>query len=279
MPVSPLALVVVVLSAAPGDATQTVQDAQVRSVWMPPDRSEVEVFVGRAPDRVSLEVPVAIKELKADPALAAHAFGDEKRFFWLGKREGAPPRAGLKVEMILVDETELVLRMVMRPNVKDAAVRMMRRPQIDPESAARQARSRLSQCQSGEAMIADKAKLIAGLGSEAVINRVFGDAALFKQANGLSLSFAEVVHDAGVSYATLVITNQSQADWPVDLGKIELSEVGARERPVNIIARASQRDVIPPKRKSRIVLAYETPASPGIVASMRGEGLFVVMVP
>jgi hypothetical protein len=269
MPLSSLAVVFVVLSASPGETAQTVQDSQIRSVWMPPTRSAIEIFVGRAPDRVGVEVPETIKELKADPALVANVFGENKRFFWLG----------LAVELTLADESELVLRVVMRPSVKDAEVKIVKRPQMDPEEAARQARERLSRRQSGEEMIAGKTKLIAERGSEAVINRVFGDASLFKQNNGLSLAFVEVVHDAGVSYATLVITNQSQYDWPVDLGQIKLAEFGARRVYVNIIARASERNVIPPKRKSRIVLAYETPATPGLVAILGEAGLLVVMAP
>lgn len=276
---SSLAVVFAVLSASLGEAAQTVQDSQVRAVWMSSTKSVIEVFVGRAPDRVGIEVPETIKTLTADPALVANVFGEEKRFFWLGMRENAPPISGLMVELTLADESEVLLRVVMRPSVKDAAVRIVKRPQMTPEEAARQARARLSHCQSGEEVIAGKTKLIAERGSEAVINRVFGDASLFKQNNGLSLAFVEVVHDAGVSYATLVITNQSQYDWPVDLGQIKLAEFGARGNPVNIIARASERNVIPPKRKSRIVVAYETPLTPGLVAILGEAGLLVVLAP
>jgi hypothetical protein len=279
MPLSSLAVVFIVLSASPGEAVQTVQDSQIRTVWMPPTKSAIEVFAGRAPARVSVEVPATIKELEADPALIVNVFGEDKRSFWLGMRENAPPRSGLTVELALADGSELVLRVVMRPSVKDAAVKIVKRPQIDPEEAARHARERLTHCQSGEELIAGKAKLIAERGSEAVINRVFGDASLFKQNNGLSLTFVEVVHDAGVSYATLVITNQSQYDWPVDLGQIKLAEFGAHGNDVDIIARASERNVIPPKRKSRIVVAYETPATPGLVAILGEAGLLVVMAP
>jgi hypothetical protein len=265
---SALSLALTFLSAAPVTAVASAPEQQVRSVSRPPDGEPVDVLV-----RVFLEqdsyntttavvLPTSVKNVEADAdALAMpDTMGDGRgNRLRVASRRPVVTGPGLEVRITLADETRVTLRLVTRPNIRDVVLNIRERPAIDPEDSARLARERLFRPLSLGELVSDKTRLIAERGSEAVINRTLGDGHAFKQTSRLSISFVEVVHDAGISYATLRITNRSAPDWPVDLERINLVDSAGGK--VRIISRASELAVIPHGEKSRIVLAYETPAS------------------
>ncbi|MFY0571497.1 DUF2381 family protein [Archangium lansingense] len=267
---SALSLTLTLLSATPAAAAVSAPEPQVRSVLMPPDGGAVDVFVRVFVEQDSytttaVVLPASVKNVEAD----ADALVNPDTGRWDGDRSGnrlqvAARRPvvtgpGLEVRITLVDETRVTLRLVTRPNIRDVVLNIRKRPAINPEESARLAQERLLRPQSLGEIVSDKTRLIAERGSEAVINRAMSNGSLFKQTDRLSISFVEVVHDAGISYATLSITNRSESNWQVELERINL--VGSAIGKVRIISRASERAVIPPGKKSRIVLAYETPPS------------------
>ncbi|WP_233262155.1 DUF2381 family protein [Vitiosangium sp. GDMCC 1.1324] len=266
---SALLLACALLSAAPATAAASPQEQQVRSVLMPPDGGSVEVFVRAFVEQnpysslTAVVLPGPIKQVDADAdalvesdARGGDGWGNRLQ---VSSRRPVTTGRGVQVRITLVDEARVTLRLVTRPNVRDVVLNIRARPAISPEENERQAQERLLRPQSLGEIVSGKTRLIAERGSEAVINRAVGHGYLFKQTNLLSITFVDVVHDAGISYATLLIANCSDSDWPVDLERINLT--GSASGMVRIISRASEFAVIPPGAESRVVLAYETPAS------------------
>jgi hypothetical protein len=268
---SALSLALTFLSAAPATAVANAPEQQVRSVSMPPDGEPVDVLVGvfveQTPYNTTTAVvlPAPVKHVEADAdAWVMSELGQREVAEWGNRLRVAALRPvgtgpGLEVHITLADEARVTLRLVTRPNIRDIVLNIRGRPAIDPEDSARLARERLLRPLSLGELVSDKTRLIAERGSEAVINRTPGTGSSFKQTSLLSISFVEVVHDAGISYATLRIANRSDSDWLVDLERINL--VDSTGGKVQVISRASELAVIPHGEKSRIVLAYETPAS------------------
>lgn len=292
---SALSLALTFLSAAPATAVASTPEQQVRSVSMPPDGEPVDVLVGvfveQTPYNTTTAVvlPASVKHVEADAdALVTPEMNRREGDGWGNRLRVAALRPvvtgpGLKVRVTLADEARVTLRLVTRPNIKDVLLNIRERPAIDPEDSARLARERLFRPLSLGELVSDKTRLIAERGSEAVINRTLGDGHAFKQTSRLSISFVEVVHDAGISYATLRIANRSEPDWPVDLERINLVDSAGGK--VRIISRASERSVIRRGKKSRVVLAYETPASESaLLATVNEPGtdlpsLLVTVIP
>jgi hypothetical protein len=275
---SALSLALTLLSAAPVTAAVSSQEQQVRSVLMPPDGDPIEVFVRVFAEQqpfgslTSVVLPAPIKSVEADAdALVRPDMrdGDGKTRLLVSSRRPVVTGPGVEVRVTLVDEARVKLRLVTRPNVRDVVLNIRQRPAMGSEESARLAQARLLRPQSLGEFVSSKTRLIAERGSEAVINRRVGDGYSFKQTNLLAISFLEVVHDAGISYATLVIKNNSRIEWTVDLEQINLTDAGGDK--VWIISRASERAVIPAKKKSRIVLAYETPSSSSMLFATVGE--------
>lgn len=267
---SALSLTLTLLSATPSAVAVSAPEQQVRSVLMPPDGGSVDVFVRvfveqHAYTTTAVVLPAPIESVEADadalvePETKTREGGGWGNRLRVASRRPVTTGPGLEVRLTLADETRVTLRLVTRPTVRDVVLNIRERPAINPEERTRLAQERLFRPQSLGAIVSDKTRLIAKRGSEAVINRALGNGSSFKQTNRLSLTFVEVVHDAGISYATLLIKNRSESEWPVELERINL--VGSAGGKVRIISRASERAVIPRGRKSRIVLAYETPAS------------------
>ncbi|HZH18310.1 MAG TPA: DUF2381 family protein [Archangium sp.] len=277
---SALSLTLTLLSATPATAAVSAPEPQVRSVLMPPDGGAVDVFVRVFVEQDSytttaVVLPAPVKNVEADAdALVepdastgqADGWGPRLR---VASRRPVVTGPGLEVRLTLADETRVTLRLVTRPTVRDVVLNIRERPAINPEESARLAQERLLRPQSLGEIVSDKTRLIAERGSEAVINRALGDGSWFKQTNRLSLSFVDVVHDAGISYATLSIKNRSDSNWRVELGQLNL--VGPSGGKVRIISRASELAVIPPGEKSRVVLAYETPTSHSELLAIVGE--------
>jgi hypothetical protein len=269
MAISALSLILTVLSTTPEAAALSVQEQQVRSALMPPDGEFIEVFVRVFVEQDSLGsltavvLPAPIKSVEADADALVRVEGGRGEG-WGNRIQVASRRPvvtgpGIEVRLTLVNEVRVTLRLVTRPNVTDVVLNIRERPAINPEESARSAQERLSRPRSLGELVSGKTRLIAERGSEAVIHRMVGDGFSFKQTNRLAISFVDVVHDAGISYLTLVIKNRSDFDWPVDLERINL--VGLERVKMRLISRASEFAIIPPGQKSRIVLAYETPAS------------------
>lgn len=268
---SALSLALTFLSAAPATAVESAPERQVRSVSMPSDETPVDVLVRVFVEQDSYNtttavvLPAPVKNVEADAdALVKPDMSQGDGDGWGNRLQVAALRPvvtgpGLEVRITLEDEARVTLRLVTRPHIKDVVLNIRERPAIDPEDSARLARDRLFRPLSLGDLVSDKTRLIAERGSEAIINRTPGSGSSFKQTSLLSISFVEVVHDAGISYATLRIANRSDSDWPVDLERINLMDSAGGK--VRIISRASERAVIPQGKKSRIVLAYETPAS------------------
>jgi hypothetical protein len=237
---------------------------------MPPDGGAVDVFVRvfveqDAYTTTAVVLPAPVKNVEADADALVEPDGSTGQADGWGPRLRVASRRpvvtgpGLEVRLTLADETRVTLRLVTRPTVRDVVLNIRERPAINPEESARLAQERLLRPQSLGEIVSDKTRLIAERGSEAVIHRLPGNGSSFKQTHRLSLSFVDVVHDAGISYATLLILNRSDSNWPVELERLGL--VGSASGKVRIISRASELAVIPPGRTSRLVLAYETPVS------------------
>lgn len=289
---SGLLLAWTLLSAVPATAAASAQEQQVRSVLIPPDGGSVDVFVRAFVEQnpygsltaVVLPVPIKQVEADADALVESDVRGGDGwgRRLQVSSRRPVATGPGVEVRITLVDEARVTLRLVTRPNVRDVVLNIRARPTINPEEGERQARERLLRPQSLGEIVSGKTRLIAERGSEAVINRVVGNGYLFKQTNRLSISFVDVVHDAGISYATLIIKNRADSDWQVDLEQINLEGAGGK---VRIIARASELAVIPRGRKTRVVLAYETPASTSELLATVGKpgtdlpSLLVTVIP
>lgn len=283
-------MMTVAQAASPG-----AQETQVRSVLMPARGQPVEVFVRPFDTQhpwvtaSAVVLPARIQTVEADADAEVRAVGSRLQQGEWGERiEVSSRRAvetgpGVAVWLVLVDGSSLELRLVTRPGVRDVVLTIKKFPHVSPEESARLAQERLFRGQSLGEAISVKTKLIAERGSEAVINRTVGDGFSFKQTIRVSISFVDVVQDAGISYSTLMIKNRSDMDWPVDLEHIKL--VGPDSQPVKVLSRSSQRSVIPPKKESRIVLSYETPASPAeLFVSVSEQGrdlpsLLVMVVP
>jgi hypothetical protein len=276
---SVLSLALTFLSATPAAASAPEQ--QVRSVPLPPDGDVINVFVRVFVEQdvynttTAVVLPASVENFVADAdALVIPDTSRRREDGWgsrllVASRRPVVTDPGLEVRITLVDETRVTLRLVTRPTVRDIVLNIRGRPAIDQEESARLARERLFRPQSLGEMVTGKTRLIAERGSEAVINRTLGDGSSFKQTNRLSISFVDVVHDAGISYATLSIMNRSDYDWRVDLEQINLVRPAGGE--VRIISRASELAVIPRGKKSRVVLAYETPASTSELLATVGE--------
>ncbi|MFL5357645.1 DUF2381 family protein [Archangium sp.] len=283
------------LSAAPATAVASAPEQQVRSVSMPSDGEPVDVLVGVFVEQVAYNtttavvLPASVKSVEADAdALVKPEMSEREGDGWGNRLRVAALRPvvtgpGLDVRITLADEARVTLRLVTRPNIRDIVLNIRERPAIGPEDSARLARERLFRPLSLGALVSDKTRLIAERGSEAVINRTPGHGSSFKQTSLLSVSFVEVVHDAGISYTTLRIANRSDSDWPVDLERINLVDSAGGK--VRLISRASERAVIPQGKNSRIVLAYETPASASeLLATVNEPGtdlpsLLVTVIP
>jgi uncharacterized protein DUF2381 len=291
---SALSLTLTLLSATPVTAAVSAPEQQVRSVLMPPDGGAVDVFVRVfvAQDATTLTVvvlPAPVQNVEADSdALVEPDTGTREENGWgnrllVASRRPVVTGPGLEVHLTLADEARVTLRLVTRPNIMDLLLNLRERPAINPEEGARLAQERLMRPQSLGEIVSDKTRLIAERGAEAVIHRLPGNGYSFKQTNRLALSFVDVVHDAGISYATLLILNRSDSKWPVDLERLGL--VGSALGQVRIISRASELAVIPPGKMSRIVLAYETPASDSELLATVGEpgsdlpSLLVTVIP
>ena len=285
---STLSLTLAIFSATPVSvAPEAPHERQIRSVWMPPDGGAVEVFVGvfsnaQWDNTTAVDLPAPVKRFEAEiGALVRHEKERSARLHVTVLR-AIPTGPGLEVRVTLADDTRLSLRLVTRPQIRDVLLNVRKRPAVDPEERARLAQERFSRCESLGEMVVGKARLIAERGADAVINRVVGDGSSFKQNNLLSIAFLDVVHDAGISYATLVIKNRSRSDWPVNLEKVMLS---GPDGDVRIIARASELAIIPPRKGSRVVLAYETPSFPSkLLATVQEPGkdlpsLYAMVIP
>lgn len=289
---SALSLALTLLSAAPVTAAASSQEQQVRSVLMPPDGDPIGVFVRVFAEQdsfgtlTSVVLPAPIKSVEADAdALVRPDMrdGDGKTRLLVSSRRPVVMGPGVEVRVTLVDEARVKLRLVTRPSVRDVVLNIRQRPAMSSEESARLAQERLLRPQSLGELVSSKTRLIAERGSEAVINRRVGDGYSFKQTNLLAISFVDVVHDAGISYATLSIKNRSDSNWSVELERINL--VDAEGVKVRILSRASEFAVLPPGEKSRIVLAYETPASASALLASVGEpgtdlpSLLVTVIP
>ncbi len=291
---SALSLTLMLLSATPVTAAVSAPEQQVRSVLMPPDGGAVDVFVRvfveqDAYTTTAVVLPAPVKNVEADadalvePETRTREEGGWGNRLRLAARRPVVTGPGLEVCLRLTDETRVTLRLVTRPNIMDVLLNLRERPAITPEESARLAQERLMRPQSLGEIVSDKTQLIAERGSEAVIHRLPGNGYSFKQTNRLALSFVDVVHDAGISYATLLILNRSDSNWPIDLERLGL--VGSAIGQVRIISRASELAVVPPGKTSRIVLAYETPASDSELLATIGEpgsdlpSLLVTVIP
>ena len=266
MPISMFSLALVVLAGAPA-TDATAQEQHVRSILLPSAGGSAEVFVPVFSESnpygttAAVVLPAPVSKVEAAPeavVMPSEGGGELANRLYVAARHAVSTGPGLEVHLTLVDESQLKLRLVTRPNIVDGVLTLRRRPLVSPEESARLARERLLRCESLGEAVSGKTRLIAERGSEAVINRAVGDGHSFKQTNRISITFVDVVHDVGISYATLVVKNRSDVDWPIDLARIKLSSLELGE--VQIISRASEFASIPPGEQSRIVLAYETPA-------------------
>ncbi|WNG61241.1 DUF2381 family protein [Archangium gephyra] len=267
---SALSLTLTLLSATPAAAVVGVPEQQVRSVLMHPEGGAVEVFVRvfveqDASTLTAVVLPAPVQNVEADAdAVVELETSTREGGGWGNRLRVAAHRPvvtgpGLEVRLTLADERRVTLRLVTRPNIRDVVLNLRERPAVNTEEGVRLSRERLFRLQSLGEIVSGKTRLIAERGSEAVIHRIPGTGSSFKQTNRLALSFVDVVHDAGISYATLLILNRSDSNWPVELERLGL--VGSTSGQVRLISRASELAVIPPGETSRVVLAYETPAS------------------
>lgn len=285
---SALSLALAILSSAPASATPEAYDERrIRSVWMPSDGEAIDVFVGvlsspQWDNTTTVVLPAPVKRFEAEPDVLVRNDGERSERLHVAVHRAIPTGPGLEVRVTLADDSRLSLRLVTRPQFRDVLLNVRRQPVVDREERARLAGKRLLQCEPLGEMIAGKARLIAEHGAEAVVNRVSGDGSSFKQNNLISIAFLDVVHDAGISYATLVIKNRSGADWSVVLENVSLS---SPEGDMRVIARATEFATIPPGKESRVVLAYETPSSASrLVATVREPGkefpgLYATVIP
>jgi len=262
MVLSALPLALAILSAAPtAVAPGAYEERQIRAVWMPSDGGTVEVFVGvfsnpQWDNSTTVVLPAPVKRFEAEPdAFVRHEAARGERLDVAAHR-AIPTGSGVEVRVTLADDTRLSLRLVTRFQHRDVLLNVRKGPVVDLEERARLADERLSHCEPLGERVAGKARLIAAHGAEAVIHRIAGQSASFKQNTLLSIAFLDVVHDAGISYATLAIQNRSLSEWSLNLEKVNLS---SPEGEVNLIARASELAIIPSGKSSRVVLAYETP--------------------
>jgi hypothetical protein len=289
MTVSLLSLSVLLLAAAPEGLRHPEPDAptnkeeRTRSVWVPSGREPVEVFVGVFLDlqwtnATPVSFPAPVKHVEADPSVIVLSEHSDVKASTLrvAARLPIPTGLGAEVRVTLVDESKVTLRLVTRPNVQDALLTLRKRPLITPEETARLTQERLAHCKSETERIAERTQLIAERGAFAVIHTMNGNGYAFKQTNGLELSFVDVVHDNGISYATLNIKNRSEQDWAVNLEQFRLLTV---EKEIQLISRAARHTVIPPKKESRVVLSYVTPDAATLTAFVDGAELIVGMIP
>ena len=271
-----LSLTVTLLASAAPDELPA-QEERNRTVWMPSPRESVDVFLDARLYSTHIELPDEVELMEKSRGVHVLIDEDLPRRIRVGLRRGKRVDTAPQVNLTLVAGSTLRLRLVTRPHIKDGLLRIRKKPLPTAEDEALRNQEFLSSQRSMKDIIDDKARRIADVGAAQVFARATGDGFTHRQAHGLTLTFEDVYHDAGLSFATLAAGNDSESDWVLDADKIVLRSLETGDVP--ILTRVVQHAVVPPKQISRIVLVYQTPSCPRLAVFFEGLGLIVEVLP